>query len=468
MPRLPLATPLAALALAAGLMAAPGTAAAPAAAAPAAAAPVAAPAAARAANPVTPGNFTGFGFDQCLAPTQKMMNRWWLHSPYQAAGIYISGDSRACRNQPNLTPAWISRQLAIGWRLLPIILGPQASCQPRFPRYADDFRINPNPGRNGKYSIARKQGRTEAVKNAADAKRLGITPGSTLWYDLEGFNLGDTRCRESALGFVSGWSAQTKALGYRTGMYSSASSGIKMLDDARRAGRTDVTLPEFIWLARWDGVANTSSTYVTEAGWRPGGRVKQYLGGHDEVHGGVRINIDSNYLDLGTGSRAVPENRCSGTRIGFPDYTPLQPPKAGRTSPAPLVKAMQCLLKEHGVYKGAISGSYDAATLTAVNAWQARTGATRSRWWTRANWMSAFATGPSGATQVVKFGSYGPHVRRVQRALNAASPTTKLVPTGTADTRTSNAIKAWQRKVKLPPTGVINSRGWALLRAARR
>ena len=25
-------------------------------------------------NPVTPGNFTGYGFDQCLAPTQKAMD----------------------------------------------------------------------------------------------------------------------------------------------------------------------------------------------------------------------------------------------------------------------------------------------------------------------------------------------------------------------------------------------------------
>ena len=61
---------------------------------------------------VTPGDFTGYGFDQCLAPTQKAMNRWLRSSPFLAAGIYISGKSRACREQPNLTPTWVSTQLA--------------------------------------------------------------------------------------------------------------------------------------------------------------------------------------------------------------------------------------------------------------------------------------------------------------------------------------------------------------------
>src|SRR6476659_461248 len=70
----------------------------------------------KAGNVVTPGDFTGYGFDQCLAPSQKAMNSWLTHSPFLAVGIYISGKSRACRSQPNLTPAWVSTQLARGWR----------------------------------------------------------------------------------------------------------------------------------------------------------------------------------------------------------------------------------------------------------------------------------------------------------------------------------------------------------------
>ena len=70
-------------------------------------------------------------------------------------------------------------------------------------------------------------------------------------------------------------------------------------------------------VARWDGNADTSTTYIPEDGWRPGGRMKQYLGGHNETWGGVTINIDSNFIDLGAGSVARPEGRCPGTRLGW-------------------------------------------------------------------------------------------------------------------------------------------------------
>ena len=274
----------------------------------------------------TPGDFTGHGFDQCLAPTQSAMDTWWRKSPFSAVGIYISGDSRACRSQPNLSPTWVATQVARGWRLLPIALGPQASCQPRFPRYSDDFTISPSTA--GGYAKAAAQGTAEADKNAADATAYGIGPGSTIWYDLEGFNLGDTSCRESALVFVSSWVTRIKALGYTAGFYSSASSGIKMLDDARVQRPGQFALPDRIWIARWDGTADTSTTYIPEEGWRPGGRMKQYLGGHNETWGGVTINIDSNWLDLGAGSQPRPEGRCPGTRLGFWKYPALSPGSA--------------------------------------------------------------------------------------------------------------------------------------------
>src|SRR4051812_32788830 len=138
---------------------------------------------AQAANVVTPGDFTGFGFDQCTAPTQAAMDAWLTSSPYWAVGIYISGDSRACTSQPNLTPSWISTQLASGWRLLPITLGPQASCNPRY-----DTRVRINPTPTSGYSLARAQGRGEADKAVAVAQSLGIVADSTLWYDIESFD----------------------------------------------------------------------------------------------------------------------------------------------------------------------------------------------------------------------------------------------------------------------------------------
>lgn len=117
-----------------------------------------------------PGDFTGYGFDQCVAPTNATMGKWWRQSPFTAVGIYISGDSRACRVQPNLDPTWIAKQVARGWRLLPIALGPQASCQPRFPRYKDDFKISPIPA--GDYALAASQGTAEATQERR--RRSGV------------------------------------------------------------------------------------------------------------------------------------------------------------------------------------------------------------------------------------------------------------------------------------------------------
>ncbi|MBC9732747.1 glycoside hydrolase domain-containing protein [Nocardioides marmotae] len=425
-----------------------------------------APVVKKSTNPVTPGDFTGHGFDQCLAPEQWKMNRWLKHSPFLAVGIYISGDSRACRSQPNLTPAWVTKQLKKGWRLLPITLGPQASCHPRFPRYADDVKINPKPGNNGRYFQARQQGFAEAEKAVAAATALGLARGSTLFYDLEGYDSSNTHCRESALAFVGAWTEKLHALGWVSGVYSSAGSGIKDLDDARVNRPGTYTLPDTIWIARWDGVANTSTSYIREDGWRPGGRVKQYRGDHVENWGGVKINIDSNFLDVGRGSVAAPESRCGGVRVSYPVYAALRPATGNqKPSDARQVKALQCLLKEQGRYAGALTGTLNARTLDSIRAFQAARGFPVRDRFTKANWMSLHAVGSS---PVLKRGSAGSEVRRVQRAINAADPKAKVVVTGVFDARTDTAVRAWQKKIGLPVSGVVNPESWAALRSGVR
>ncbi|WP_435742327.1 glycoside hydrolase domain-containing protein [Nocardioides sp. SYSU DS0663] len=419
----------------------------------------------RANTVVTPGDFTGFGFDQCLAPEQWKMNRWLNHSPYLAVGIYISGDSRACREQPNLTPRWIATQLRRGWRLLPITLGPQASCQPRFPRYGDDETINPRPGNNGRYYQARRQAVAEADEAVAAAKALGIVPGSALWYDLEGYDSGNTHCRESALAFVGAWTERLHELGYVSGVYSSAGSGIKDLDNARVNRPGTYTMPDYIWLARWDGVANTSSSYVREDGWRPHGRVKQYRGGHDETWGDVTINIDTNFLDVGRGSVAAPETHCDGVPVNRAKYLPLKPRTSSYTPPRGQVRALQCLLKEAGLYGGKLNGRYNARTVAAARSWQSARGLRVRDRWNRPSWMTLLT---AGDRPVLKFGSAGPAVRRVQRALNAAEPDTKLRVSGVFDNRTDRAVRAWQSEVGFTVSGVVNPESWAALQAGKR
>jgi hypothetical protein len=424
-------------------------------------------AAPRKANPVTPGNFTGYGFDQCLAPNQTAMNRWLQHSPFLAVGIYISGDSRGCRYQPNLTPTWIRTQLAAGWRLLPITLGPQASCQPRFPRYGNDETIIPRPGKRGLYPKARNQGIAEAAKTVGVAAGLGIVKRSTLWYDLEGFDSTNTRCRESAIRFLDGWTREIHRRGYVSGVYSSAGSGIAMLDDARvnRPGR--FVLPDRIWIARWDGVANTSTSYIRVAGWQPHARVKQYLGGHDETWGRVRINIDRNYLDVGRGSVARVESHCDDTRVNFPTYGLLRPPAPGSdvVPPADRVKALQCLLTEKGYFKRAISGRYTRATINAARAWQADHGFAQSDGWSRRNWMSLLS---AGRQPVLKIGSAGSAVRRLQRTLNAAGLPHSVRVNGVFRSGTDKVLRSWQRRVGVSVSGVANNPSWRGLSAGDR
>lgn len=412
-------------------------------------------------NPVTPGDFTGYGFDQCLGPSQAAMDAWRLHSPFSAVGIYISGDSRGCRQQPNLTPTWVRTQLRKGWRLLPITLGPQASCHPDFPRYSDDKTINPRPGDAGRYPRARRQARAEANRAVGVASRLGIVKDSTLWYDLEGFDITNRHCRESAIAFVSSWTTRLHRLGYVSGVYSSAGSGIKMLDDARVNRPDKVVLPDRIWIARWDGIPNTSTDYIRDDGWRPGGRMKQYLGGHVETHGGVSINIDSNFLDLGKGSVATPEQHCGGVRVSFRRYSRLTP----GTSRTAQVRALQCLLKERDRYSGRIHGRYDDATIAAVRAWQAANGFPQRDAWLQRHWVSLQAK--SGGRPVLKFGAAGPDVRRLQRALNATKDA-GLRPSGVFDGATTEALRSWQARTGLPRTGVITPEAWSRLRTGTR
>ncbi len=397
-------------------------------------------------------------FVACVAPTQSAMDAWLRSSPYWAAGIYISGDSRGCREQPNLTPTWIRTQLENGWRLLPITLGPQASCHPKFPRYSDDRRIDPSS--THVYRAARRQGRAEAEEAVRVARGLGIGAGSTLWYDMEAYDISNTSCRESALWFTSAWTWKLHDLGYVSGVYSSAASHIAALDDARVERPGTFELSDRIWLARWDGVANTSSSYVREDGWRPGGRAKQYHGGHDETWGGVTINIDSNFLDLGKGSQARPEKaHCGGVRLSFRSY-----PRLTRESTGDLVRAAQCLLRQQDYYTGEIDGVMTDETRAAVRALRLERGIGRRASVSERTWTSMLSW---RSDRLMKYGSAGEGVRRLQRALNAADDA-DLAVTGTFEGLTTSAVGAYQARLGAPRSGVVTPALWDRLHAGGR
>jgi hypothetical protein len=307
------------------------------------------------------------------------------------------------------------------------------------------------------------------VQAIAAAQSLGIATGSTIYYDLEAFNATIASCRASSLWFLSSWTRKLHAGNYVSGVYSSALSGIKILDDARVTPGNRASLPDQIWIADWNGKADAGSAFVRADGW-PGRRIHQYQGGHNETWGGVTINIDRNYLDLSAGTAVPPPPATTGDKLSDPKCTPdaisrtAYRDTARGTRPY-LHLALQCLLKQQGLYARSVTGTWNAATTTGVKAWQTRVHHRVQKTFTRSDWTSLLAAGSSRT--VVQTGVTGQDVVRAQRALNAAiSPHLKVSGTYTRATRL--AIGDYQRRVGISPTGVVATKTWAALLKGRR
>ncbi|WP_445259115.1 glycoside hydrolase domain-containing protein [Nocardioides aurantiacus] len=458
------------------------------------------PAPSYAANPVTPGDYTGLGFDQCEAPSETAMRAWRRASPFRAVGIYISGASRACQRQANLTPTWVRNQLAEGWHLMPITLGPQASCSTRFPRYGRSIDPTIDPSTSGTYAAARSQGRAEARSAVARATTLGIVERSTIFYDLEAFNTtSSTACTQSALWFMDAWTRELHRLGYASGYYSSAASGIKLLDDARVRSGNPIAMPDQVWIADWDGRATTSSSWVRSTGWTNHARAKQFRGDHRETWGGVTITIDTNYVDLRTpripGAVTTPTPTPTPTPVPTPAPAPAPSPEPVPMGPAPRytgdeladprcspstislpayartgpwrtdhLVALQCLLKQRRLYPYAVTGTWNTPTTTALNTFQRRVAHPVRTWASRNDWVSLHVTGNSRRT--LRSGATGADVIRVQRALNAAT-SAGLSVTGRYDARTAAAVGSYQRAVGVGVTKVVWGSTWAAMEKGR-
>jgi hypothetical protein len=248
---------------------------------------------------VQPGAFTGYGFDACTAPSTDAMKAWKA-SPYRAVGIYIGGVDRGCA-QPNLNAAWVNTQQADGWHLFPLYVGPQASCWTGTKVKIDNAQ-------------AAAQGRAAAGDAVTQAISLGLARNSTIIYDMEAYNTADVACRTGVLQFQSAWTIRLHELGYASGLYSSAGSGVA--DQIAQYNNLGYVRPDFINTARWDGVATTAEVSMPSNYWTPRRRMKQYSGGHPETYGGVTINIDSDYLDF---APLAPAQFSDFTGDGFGD-----------------------------------------------------------------------------------------------------------------------------------------------------
>ncbi len=230
----------------------------------------------RAGDPV----YTGLGFDACSTPSASAMSAWGA-SPFRAVGIYVGGVNEACA-QPNLNPTWVDEESAAGWVMLPIYVGLQA----------------PRNG-CGCAAIVPSQASSEGAAAADDAidqaEANGISPGNPIYDDMEAYTTGATNT-PAVLAFLSAWTAELHAHGYLSGVYSSENSGIRDLVNADGTGFVE---PDELWIANWNGQANTNSSAVPSTEWANHQRLHQYQGGHNDTYGGVTINIDSDYVDAG-------------------------------------------------------------------------------------------------------------------------------------------------------------------------
>ena len=259
-------------------------------------APAGATSAIRARTRAAVGRFealgSGLGFDACTAPSRGAMSAW-SRSPYQAVGVYIGGANEGC-SQPNLTPGWVSSEVGIGWQLIPTYVGLQGrgSCGGRC------STINSRRGAS--------QGASAARNAASNAEALGIPPGNPIYDDMEAYTVSPANSA-AVLAFLSGWTGQLHTLGYVAGVYSSAASGIAALVRAERAAYAE---PDDIWIADWNGAKTTKDPYVPSDDWPNDQRLHQYRGGHDETYGGVRINVDDDFLGGATAdtSSPIPDN----------------------------------------------------------------------------------------------------------------------------------------------------------------
>jgi len=403
------------------------------------------------AAPQAPGNFTGYGFDTCVAPNQRTMNAWNLASPFAAVGIYISGNSRYCGDayQPNLTKQWVATNASMGWRFIPIHVGYQSPCFKNNP----DSRVQ-KKRMSSDIDEARSQARSDARETIAALRRLGFPAGSASFLDLEWYSR-TTSCDNAVLAFIDVWVETLRAAGFRSGVYSSGSAAIKLIDEAAAARRAGFSTPNYIWFAWTNGEANIDGgPYLRPGLFTPHRRLHQYKNGDTVSFGGAKVNIDWNILDVGRGSVPTAEPKPCKVTLNQADYPRLHVGDKGS-----LVLTLQCLLRRVGE-DVSLTGTFDSSTSRAIDHYRSRLGwsATNGQT-TRPTWISLHSAG--ARPRVLKRGSVGEPVWRLQRSLRAAGAT--IVLNGVYDARTVQAVRSYRTSNDLPDLQTAEAKVWHLL-----
>ena len=220
------------------------------------------------------------GFDLAFAPAESDLAVWVQSSPYRDIGVYIGGCNvtavpatgpNGCGSNPasagtkktntNLTPKWVQDVSGMGWGIMPLWVGPQASC------------ISSNDP-TGFYwidtstsSSAYNEGMSEADSAAAAAAALGMG-NSVLYYDMEAYATTDAGCDAVVDQFLGGWISELRAKGFLAGVYATPYNANQWTNQ-----------PDAIWAYVPDNV-NTASDLnnYLQGNWAQK-RIHQYCGG---------------------------------------------------------------------------------------------------------------------------------------------------------------------------------------------
>ena len=280
--------------------------------------------------------FEGEGFDTCDAPSPAEMATWRADSPFGAAGVYIGGANAACTN---ITSTWVDEETATGWDLFPLYVGLQAPCVDQ----SGLATMSSTP------ATAEKQGTEEAENAVEEAEGFGFPAGSTLYFDMEAWNVSSSSCNEAVLDFITGWTSELHSGGFKSGMYGSLLAGVASPGVAALYGTAGA--PDAIDFAAWDGDATTTTSYLPSSDW-PDGRIKQFEGNTEVSYGHVAIDVDLDELD--------------GPAVGVPT-TVSEHPTLASIEPSTAPVGVKVTVTGTGFVAGKTSVAFGSESSTAVH-----------------------------------------------------------------------------------------------------
>ncbi|MER5382054.1 N-acetylmuramoyl-L-alanine amidase [Streptomyces sp. NPDC002688] len=186
---------------------------------------------------------------------------------------------------------------------------------------------------------------------------------------------------------------------------------------------------------------------------------RAHIVGHSEVPGNDHTDPGPNwnwtyYMQLVGGSTGG----GGDVQLTFPSYDTLRSGSSGAQ-----VSAAQSLLNQQGFDAGTVDGSFGSKTTAAVTAFQQARGLSADGVVGAHTWTALLS---AGSVPVLRQGSTGSDVQRLQRALTAALGRT-VSADGDFGSGTDQAVRDYQSSRGLSVDGTVGPATWSALQAGR-